>query len=56
MGKSREKVKYEEDRAAAKYVEYIVDTGNCDLRHLGDLVQFLVVDGDTDAARLFWCA
>ena len=52
LGKSREKVKYGEDRAAGKCVEYFVDTGNCDLWYLGGLVQLLVVDDDTDATRL----
>ena len=54
--KSREKVKYGEDRTAAKYVKYFVDMRNCDLWDLSDLVQFLVVDGDSDAARFFWDA
>ena len=53
LGKSREKVKYGEDRAAARCVEYFVDAGNCDLWDLGDLVQVLVVDCDSDAARRF---
>ena len=53
LGKSREEAKDREYRTAAQCVEYFVDAGNCDLWDLGDLVQFLVVDGDTNAARLF---
>ena len=56
LGKSRGRVKYGEDRAAAKCVEYFVDAGNCDLWDLGDLVQFLVVHGDTNASGFFWYA
>ena len=54
LGESREEVKYREDRTAAKCVEYFVDARDCDLRDLGDLVQFLVFDCDMDAARLLW--
>ena len=56
LGESREEAKYIENRAAAKCVEYFVDARDCDLRDLGDLVQFLVVDCDADAARHFWYA
>ena len=53
LDKSREKVKYGEDRAAAKCVEYFVDAGNCDLWDLGNRVQVLVVNVDSDVARRF---
>ena len=48
LGESRE------DRTASKCVEHFVDARDCDLWDLGDLVQFLVVDCDTDAVRLCW--
>ena len=53
LGKTREKVKYGEDRAAAKCVEHFIDAGNCHLWDLRDLFQFLVIDGDSNAARHF---
>ena len=56
MGKSREGVEYREYRTAAKCVECFVDTGNCDLLDLGELVQFLVVKGDTNATGGCWYA
>ena len=39
-------------RATAECVEHLIYAGNCNLWYLGDLVQFLVVDGDSDVARL----
>ena len=53
LGKPREKVKYGEDRAAAECVEHLIYAGNCNLWDLGDLIQILVVYGDSNAARLF---
>ena len=38
LGKSREKIKHREDRTAAKYVEFFVDAGNCDLWYIGDII------------------
>ena len=32
-------------------MKHLVDAGDCNLRNLGDLVQFLVVNGDSDAPR-----
>ena len=51
LSKPREKVERGENRTAAEGVKHLVDAGNRNLRNLGDLVQFLVVDCDADAAR-----
>ena len=51
MSKPREKVEHRENRAAAEGVKHLVDAGDRNLRDLGDLVQFLVVDCDSDATR-----
>ena len=40
-----------ENRAAAEGVKHLVDAGDRNLWDLGDLIQFLVVDCDSDAAR-----
>ena len=49
--KPREKVEHGENRAAAEGVKHLVDAGDRNLRNLGDLVQFLVVDCYLDAIR-----
>ena len=51
LSKPREKVEHGENRTAAEGVKHPVDAGNRNLRNLGDLVQFLVVDCDADAIR-----
>ena len=56
MSESREKVEYREDRTATKCVEYFIDARDCDLRDFGNLVQFLVVNCDTDTAGFLWYA
>ena len=33
---------------------HLIDAGNRNLRYLGDLIQLLVVDCDTDAAGFLW--
>ena len=42
-----------ENRTDAEGGKYLVDAGDRNLRNLGDLVQFLVVDCDSDATRFF---
>ena len=56
LSKPREKVEHGENRTTAEGVEHLVDTGNRNLGDLGDLVELLIVDCDTDAARFFWDA
>ena len=51
MSKPREKVEHGENRAAAEGVKHLVDAGDRNLRNLGDFVQYLVVDCDSDATR-----
>ena len=51
MSKPREKVEHGENRAAAKGVKNLVEAEDRNLRNLDDLVQFLVVDCDSDATR-----
>ena len=51
LSKPREKVEHGENRIAAEGVKHLVDAGNRNLRNLGDLVQFLVVDCGSDATR-----
>ena len=51
LSKPREKVEHGQNRTAAEGGKHLVDAGNRNLRNLGDLAQFLVVDGDTDATR-----
>ena len=51
LSKPREKVEHGENRAATEGVKHLVDAGDRNLRNLGDLVQFLVVDCDSDSTR-----
>ena len=44
-------VEHGENRAPAEGVKHLVDAGDRNLRNFGNLVQFLVVDCESDAAR-----
>ena len=54
MGEAREEIEDREYGATTQGVEDLVDAWDRDLRYVGDLVKFLVVYRDLNAAGYFW--
>ena len=49
----KKKVKHRKDRAVAEGIKGLIDAGDRNLGDYSDLIQFLIADGDSNAAAFF---